>query len=89
MATGNGRLACRIPSVLGIRDDSLALAKGLGEAGRPLVIDLAESEAHGFLHEVHPSGIADAAIERIGSWVHGLAGGCEKLDSLADIICLH
>lgn len=62
-----------------LRDDSLALAKGLGEVERPLVIDLVESETHGFLHEVHPSGIADAAIERIGSWVHGLVDGVREM----------
>ena len=55
-----------------IRDDSLALAKSLKKAGRPLVVDVVESETHGFLHGAHHSKIAQGALERIGSWIDGL-----------------
>ncbi len=67
-----------------LRDDSLALAKSLKEVGRPLVVDLVESETHGFLHEVHNSWVANAALERIGSWVHSLINEYEKWDSWAN-----
>ena len=56
-----------------LRDDSLALAESLRKAGRPLVIDIVESGAHGFLHGVYNSRVAYAALERIGLWIKGLS----------------
>jgi acetyl esterase len=55
-----------------LRDDSLALMKCLKEFGRPLVVDVVESGTHGFLHGASHSRVAYVALERIGSWVHGL-----------------
>lgn len=58
-----------------LRDDSLALAKVLKSASRTLVIDVVESETHGFLHGAQHSRVAQDALERIGSWVDGLVLG--------------
>jgi acetyl esterase len=55
-----------------LRDDSFALAENLKKFGRSQVIDVVESETHGFLHGVHHSETAQSALERIGSWVDGL-----------------
>lgn len=63
-----------------LRDDSLALAKSLKKVGRSLVVDVVESETHGFLHGAHHSGVAYAALERIGLWVHGLVFGPREME---------
>jgi acetyl esterase len=62
-----------------LRDDSLALAENLRKVGRPLVIDMVESQAHGFLHGVHNSGVAYAALARIGLWIKGLVNGLDDM----------
>jgi acetyl esterase len=58
-----------------LRDDSLALAESLRKVGRPLVIDIVEAGTHGFLHGVHNSRVAYAALERISLWIKGLSMG--------------
>jgi len=58
-----------------LRDDSLALAESLRKVGRPLVIDIVESGAHGFLHGVNTSRVANAVLARMGQWINGLVDG--------------
>ena len=60
-----------------LRDDSLALAKNLKNVGRLLVVDVVESEPHGFLHGVLHSAAAQGALARIGSWIDGLVFGVQ------------
>jgi acetyl esterase/lipase len=62
-----------------IRDDSLVLAENLKKIGRILVIDIVESEYHGFLHGVHHSSVAYIALEKIGAWINGLIHGAREM----------
>ncbi len=52
-----------------LKDDSLALVTRLERAGRTLVVDVVQSETHGFLHGADPSPSAQSALERIALWM--------------------
>ena len=55
-----------------LRDDTLMLADRLVECKREVIVDLVESETHGFMHNVHSSKSASAALDRLAAWIVSL-----------------
>jgi acetyl esterase/lipase len=75
-----GALACRSPVPVYILaagddpllDDSLALAAALLKRQRQVVLQVAQAEGHGFLHEVGLSAGANAALDSLAQWIESL-----------------
>ena len=63
-----------------LRDDSVALAESLMRVGRPIVVDVVDLAAHGFLHEAHHSEVANDALEKISSWIYGLVEEVREME---------